>query len=170
MTIKFWGANKPNGYLSNFYFSDFVIDGVTYPTVEHYFQSKKFEGSTEKILVSSSNNRLEKVSHEAYIVGLSHPAETAKEGKRRDFPLRKDWEQVKEDVMYTALKAKFTQSLELAIKLRETGSVNLVEDSPYDYYWGVGRNKTGQNRLGVLLMRLRDEIANIIDKLNELDQ
>lgn len=142
MTIKFWGANNPNGYLSNFYFSDFVLNGVTYPTVEHYFQSKKFEGTP----------------YELHIIELNHPAETAKEGKRRDYPLRKDWEQVKEDVMYTALKAKFTQSLELAIKLRETDDANLVEDSPYDYYWGVGRNKTGQNRLGVLLMRLRDEL------------
>lgn len=158
MTIKFWGTNKLNGYLSNFYFSDFTLDGITYPTVEHYFQSKKFEGATEKILISSSNNRLEKVSHEAYIAGLSHPAETAKEGKRRDFPLRKDWEQVKEDVMYEGIKAKFMQNLELMVRLVDTHNAELVEDSPYDYYWGVGRNKTGQNRLGVLLMGLRDEL------------
>lgn len=142
MTIKFWGANNPNGYLSNFYESDFTINGVTYPTVEHYFQAKKFEGS----------------KYEDYILKLKTPKETAREGKRRDFPLRKDWEQVKEDVMYTALRAKFTQSLELTTKLIETGDANLVEDSPYDYYWGVGRNKTGQNRLGILLMRLRDEL------------
>lgn len=170
MTIKFWGANNPNGYLSNFYFSDFTLDGVTYPTVEHYFQSKKFEGSTEKILISNSNNRLEKVSHEAYIAGLSHPAETAKEGRRRDFQMRKDWEQVKEDVMYSGIKAKFTQSLELTSLLLNTKDEELVEDSPYDYYWGVGRSKTGQNRLGVLLMRLRNEITSIIDKMNEVDQ
>lgn len=150
--IKFWGANNPNGYLSNFYFSDFTIDGITYPTVEHYFQSKKFEGEVQ----------------ERYILSLDHPAQTAKEGKRRDFPLRKDWEQVKEDVMYEGIKAKFTQSLELSSKLCDTHSAELIEDSPYDYYWGVGRNKTGQNRLGVLLMRLRAEITDVIDELNKL--
>lgn len=152
MAIKFWGANKPNGYLSNFYFSGFIIDGTTYPTVEHYFQSKKFEG----------------LSQEKYILSLGHPAQTAKEGKRRDFPLRKDWEQVKEDVMYKGIKAKFTQNLELLKKLVDTGGKELIEDSPYDYYWGIGRNKTGQNRLGILLMELRGEISNVINEWNEL--
>lgn len=142
MTIKFWGANNPNGYLSNFYFSEFTLDGVAYPTVEHYFQAKKFEGTP----------------YEKYILNLDHPAQTAKEGKRRDFPLRKDWEQVKEDVMYEGLKGKFMQNLELMVRLVDTHDAELVEDSPYDYYWGVGRNKTGQNRLGILLMRLRDEL------------
>lgn len=75
MVVKFWGANKKNGYLSNFYVSMFIIDGIMYPTVEHYFQSKKFEGT----------------KYEDYIRQLKTPAETAKEGKRRDLPLRKDW-------------------------------------------------------------------------------
>jgi|SRR6185312_7786479 len=143
MTIKFWGANNPNGYLSNFYFSHFTINGVTYPTVEHYFQAKKFEGT----------------QYEDYILKLKTPKETAREGKRRDFPLRKDWERVKENVMYEGLKAKFTQNSELRALLCETEEKTLIEDSPYDYYWGVGRNKNGKNRLGVLLMKLREELV-----------
>jgi len=143
MTIKFWGAHNPNGYLSNFYASDFIIDGLTYPTVEHYFQSKKFEGT----------------EFEAYIVSLKTPKETAKEGKRRDLPLRKDWEQVKEDIMFTGLVAKFSQNPSLRKSLLKTGDVELIEASPYDYYWGVGKNGSGENRLGILLMILRDELA-----------
>jgi hypothetical protein len=117
------------------------IDGVIYPTVEHYFQSMKFEGT----------------GYDEYIRNLRYPSETAREGKRRDLPLRPDWEEVKEDIMYKALKVKFN-NYTLQKKLLETGNKELVEDSPYDSYWGVGRNGTGKNRLGILLMKLREEL------------
>lgn len=142
--IKFWGADRPNGYLSNFYFSDFVMDDVVYPTVEHYFQSKKFEGT----------------KWENYILSLTTPKDTAREGKRRDLPLRKDWESIKEEVMYDALHAKFSQSGKLKELLLNTGEQELVENSPFDNYWGVGREQMGRNRLGVLLMRLREDIKS----------
>lgn len=142
--IKFWGANRKNGAFSNFYLSDFTLDGIVYPTVEHYFQSKKFEGSVQ----------------EKYIRDLKHPAETAREGKRRDFPLRSDWENVKEDAMYEAIKAKFTQNPALKELLLATASQELVENSPYDSYWGVGRSGKGKNRLGILLMELREELRS----------
>jgi ribA/ribD-fused uncharacterized protein len=145
MVIKFWGADNPNGFLSNFYFSDVTFGDIVYPTVEHYFQSKKFEGT----------------KYEEYILYLDTPKEAAKEGKRRDLPFRKDWEKVKEDIMYEALQAKFYQSYSLSQMLISTGDHELIENSPYDYYWGVGRDKTGKNRLGILLMKLREEIKSI---------
>jgi ribA/ribD-fused uncharacterized protein len=60
--------------------------------------------------------------------------------------------------MLKGLRAKFNQSLELKNRLLETGNALLIEDSLYDYYWGVGRNKTGKNRLGALLMQVREEL------------
>jgi ribA/ribD-fused uncharacterized protein len=141
-SIKFWTPKGKLGFLSNFYSSEFKIGGVFYPTNEHFFQSQKFAGT----------------EYEEYIIRLQTPAETAKEGKRRDLPLRKDWEDVKEGIMLKGLRAKFNQSLELKNRLLETREAYLIEDSPYDYYWGVGRNKTGKNRLGVLLMQVREEL------------
>lgn len=155
MEIKFWGAKNKNGFLSNFYPSPFFVNGVRYPTVEHYFQSKKFEGT----------------EYEEYIRNLPTPAETAQQGKRRDLPLRKDWEEVKEDVMMTGLRAKFKQSKRLASLLLATESAILVEDSPYDYYWGIGFKGTGKNRLGVLLMKLRLEVyANTLASKEKYEQ
>jgi ribA/ribD-fused uncharacterized protein len=142
--IKFWGADNPNGFLSNFYPSPFTSYGLRYPTVEHYFQSKKFEGTR----------------FEYYILSLETPKETAREGKRRDLPLRSDWEQVKEEVMFQALREKFLSDKKLLNALIDTGNAKLVENSPYDYYWGVGRNGTGKNRLGELIMMLREVLAN----------
>jgi hypothetical protein len=101
--------------------------------------------------------KFEGTEYEEYIRTLNYPSETAREGKRRDLPLRKDWEEVKEDVMYRALKAKF-HNFHMWKKLMETGDKELIEDSPYDYYWGIGRNGTGKNRLGILLMKVREEL------------
>lgn len=43
--------------------------------------------------------------------------------------------------------------------LLSTNSKNLIEASPYDYYWGCGNDGSGQNRLGKLLMELRLELS-----------
>lgn len=139
MTIKFWGAHNQNGYLSNFYYAPFIHNGKRYETVEHWFQSKKFEGT----------------EYEDYIINLRTPKDTAREGKRRDLPLRKDWEVVKETIMFHGLLLKFNNNDKLRSLLLNTKDEELVEDSPYDYYWGIGRKGTGKNRLGVLLMQLR---------------
>jgi len=40
------------------------------------------------------------------------------------------------------------------------GSSTLVEDSPTDYYWGCGKDRTGRSMLGQLLMQLRDQYRN----------
>ncbi len=71
--------------------------------------------------------------------------------------MRDDWEAVKEDVMINALRKKF-QSPELRQMLLSTGKQELIENSPYDRYWGCGRDGRGNNRLGKLLMQVREEL------------
>lgn len=140
--IKFWTPNGYYGFLSNFYAAETVVDSCVYPTNEHFFQSQKFIGT----------------QHEIDIINSASPAESAKMGKSREYPLRKDWEQVKEEIMRIGLRAKFRQHPELREKLLATGAEALIENSPYDYYWGIGKDGTGQNRLGVLLMQVRSEL------------
>jgi ribA/ribD-fused uncharacterized protein len=73
--------------------------------------------------------------------------------------MRSDWEAAKEGVMMRALQEKFSQNPTLRAQLLRTAPSLLQEASPYDMYWGVGSSGTGQNRLGVLLMQLRSELA-----------
>jgi len=63
--------------------------------------------------------------------------------------------------MYTALIAKFA-NCKLAEKLFNTGHRPLIADAPGDAYWGVGPDGQGENRLGVLLTRVRYQIGNIV--------
>lgn len=71
--------------------------------------------------------------------------------------VRSDWESVKIDVMYKALKCKFTTYPHLNSMLLSTAGSVLVEASPHDLFWGGGRDGEGLNYLGRLLMQLRSE-------------
>jgi ribA/ribD-fused uncharacterized protein len=57
-----------------------------------------------------------------------------------------------------ALCAKFTQHDSLLTLLLATGDAEIVENAPGDRYWGCGRDGTGKNRLGALLMELREAL------------
>ena len=133
---------EPYGVFSNFSAHGFQLEGRYWPTSEHYFQAQKFAGT----------------AHEEEVLQAKTPKEAAERGRQRQRPLRPDWESVKEDVMRRALKAKFTTHAELKALLLETGEAPLVENAPGDRYWGSGRDGSGLNRLGHLLMELRQEL------------
>jgi ribA/ribD-fused uncharacterized protein len=139
--IKFYGTQGPHGYLSNFApwgFSDET--GTYWPTVEHYFQAQKFDRDSD---------------HYAACLTAATPAEAKRWG--RSGKLRDDWEDVKEEVMLRALRWKFAFNHDLRRQLTET-SKKLVENSPKDSYWGIGKRGEGKNRLGALLMQVREEM------------
>ncbi len=130
-----------NNYLSNFYPSPFVDnDGLQWPTGEHYFQAHKFFGISQKQFDAVRN--------------ASNPGKAKQLG--RLYRLRNDWEQVKEDIMLQALRYKFLQNSMLLELLLKTGNSELIEHRP-DPYWGDNIDGTGKNRLGALLMVVRDE-------------
>ncbi len=141
--IYFFRKGEPFSELSNFAPSEFEADGVRWPTVEHYFQAQKFKDA----------------SHRERIRGARSPMEAKTLGQTRQVPIRSDWESVKEQVMKKALRLKF-QNPRLRSLLLSTKNRMLVEDSPHDRYWGCGRDGKGKNRLGILLMEVRDEIRN----------
>jgi ribA/ribD-fused uncharacterized protein len=119
------------------------LDDRRWPTVEHYFQAQKF---------------LEFDLQE--IIRRAPTAQRAVElGRNPCLPLRADWHDVRENMMYRALRAKFTQYPQLAERLVLTGDAQLINDSPDDAQWGAGPDRCGRNRLGISLMRLRAELA-----------
>jgi len=140
MAIKFWGPDEKYGLFSNFANTPLVIDGDHYPTAEHYFQAMKTVNSADwKRIV------------EAY---------SPKDAKHlgRKVQMREDWETVKCTVMMTVLQEKAQQCPAFRELLLSTGDEELIEDSPFDYYWGCGRDGSGRNMLGELLMDVRTEL------------
>jgi ribA/ribD-fused uncharacterized protein len=127
-------------WLSNFEKVEITMpDGITYPSIEHAFQAHKV------IDLEARQN----------IANLSTPKDAKKLG--RHLKLREDWEEVKFDVMLTALRLKF-QTPWLREMLLQTGHAELVEGNTWgDTVWGVC-NGVGKNHLGRLLMKVRREL------------
>ncbi len=144
MPIYFYLPRDEWGWLSNFSPHGVELDGAFWPTVEHYFQAAKFVETDP--------------AHAALIRRASKPRFAARLGRDRGHPLRRDWEQVKDDIMRRAVQRKFSVHAELTRLLLDTGDEPLVEASPVDFYWGCGGDGTGLNRLGVILMEVRAEL------------
>ena len=71
---------------------------------------------------------------------------------------RADWEVVKEEVMRRAIRAKFEQNRELRELLLETGDEELIHESRSDLFWGRTLDGKGENRLGLILMEIRQAL------------
>ncbi len=144
MAIYFYIPTERYGAFSNFSPHGVELDGLWWPTVEHYFQAQKFEDAAyrEKI-------RLARI-----------PRDAKNLGRTRDYPLRADWENVKDEIMLRACLKKFETHPEPRELLLSTGDEELVENAPSDYYWGCGQDGSGQNRLGQILMQVRDILLN----------
>jgi ribA/ribD-fused uncharacterized protein len=141
--IQFYSKKGDYGCFSNFYPSPFSVNKKLYRTVEHYFQSKKFEG----------------LEQEQIVIDAPTPAKAFKLGRTKTVKRRGDWEVVKNDIMYEGLKYKFSIHKDLRDKLLETGEAKLVEHTVKDSYWADGGDGSGKNMLGKLLMKLRDELG-----------
>jgi hypothetical protein len=140
--IRFYRVRDPYGCFSNFSAHRVEIDGLIWPTTEHYFQAMKFAGTL----------------HEDDVRMAKTPREAADMGRDRSRPLRPDWERVKDAIMEHAVFAKFTQHDDLRASLLATGDATLIEHTKNDRYWGDGGDGTGRNMLGITLMKVREEL------------
>lgn len=136
-------------------------DYSTWLSVEHYYQAHKFVGVDDPVAQDCVEN----------IKSAKSPEEAARIGRsmQRQHPdlVRSDWESVKIDVMYRALKCKFSIYPHLNSMLLSTAGCVLVEASPHDLFWGGGRDGEGLNYLGRLLMQLRSEFLGEPPTLSE---
>ena len=165
-SMRFYKSWDVNGALSNF--SPHPIDAplvwvgreddtdaknmCEWPTVEHFYQAQKFGGVDDP----DAREAMEAIR------AASSPEEAARIGRtlQRTNPrlIRPDWDECKERVMRDALRAKLTRHAAPRNLLLGSRAARqcVLEDSPTDAVWGVGRDGTGGNLLGRLLMELRD--------------
>lgn len=140
MAIYFYKINDEYGCFSNFSKHGFELNGKYWMTSEHYFQAQKFVETEfeEQVRLSAT------------------PMEAANKGRDRSKPLRKDWEEVKDDIMRRAVLEKFKANTDARNMLLSTGNEDIIEKTTKDYYWGCGEDGTGENMLGKILMETRE--------------
>ena len=146
--------NKFDGkyaFLSNYHPCAVFYEGIAYPSVEHAFQAAKTLDMTQRYEIAN----------------MKTPGAAKRAG--RTLNLRSDWEEVKTQVMEDCLREKFRDT-ELLAKLLGTGDHFLIEGTTWhDQCWGIctcekcGGN--GENRLGKLLMKIRDEYRAIYEEI-----
>jgi ribA/ribD-fused uncharacterized protein len=145
MTIYFYKVDEPYGCFSNFSPHGIRRKGLHWPTVEHYYQAHKFIGVEDESIIAKIRN-------------APTPDEAAKLGRDPSRTVRSNWDWVKLGIMREAVLTKFLTHLDIQGILLGTEDLLIVEDSPTDYFWGCGADRTGQNHLGQMLMSVREEI------------
>ena len=135
-------------FLNNFYNAPVFYNGLLYKNSEAAFHAQKTLNLKDRERFTEYN-----------------PSRSKKEGRKLN--LRQDWETVKDNIMYEICKAKFSQNIDLKHKLIDTGNQYLEEGTTgwHDNYWGncecdKCKNFVGQNKLGRILMRIREELKH----------
>lgn len=154
--IGFHNPDEQYGFLSNWYLSDFTVDGVSFSSMEQYMMYQKAvvfkdKDIASKILKTDDVKRIKEYGRQ-----VSNYDDTV-------------WNGVRQIVIYKGLLEKFRQNGKLKKELLDTGDDILAECAVSDKIWGIGlsmkdSNKNdikawrGQNLLGFALMLVRDEL------------
>ena len=130
-------------FLSNFYESPVTFNGHTFQNNEAAFQAEKtLDETVKKSFCDLKPNKAKSIG--------------------RKIQLRPDWETVKEEKMLRIVRAKFIQNKALQEKLLATGDAYLEEGNDWgDKIWGTV-NGEGQNLLGKILMKVRNELKTML--------
>ncbi len=151
--ICFHNPDEMNGYLSNWYLSDFYMGGIQYSSMEQYMMY-------QKALLFEDREIAEQILHTQNVGKIK--------ALGRSVMNYEDliWNGMRQLIVYQGLLEKFRQNIELEENLLATQNHILAECAVQDRIWGIGlsmkderrfdTNKwQGQNLLGFSLMRVR---------------
>lgn len=145
-TIKFNSKIPEYAFLSAFYPGPFVAPlgkkMVLFPHREAYYQAHK---TKDKVQIAKIVNSLD--GSRAKYFG------SAKGGAR----IIDNFDSKRKDIMREAIRYQMTQNPLLRALLYSTGNAKIVEEAPWDDYFGNGRDGNGKNVHGKLLREYRDE-------------
>ena len=154
--IGFHNPSEDYGFLSNWYLSDFQIDGITFTSMEQYMMYKKAvcfkdENIAKQILAEKNVSKIKELGR--LVSGYDDHI----------------WNGVRQIIIYEGLLAKFSQNEFLKGRLLDTKNSILAECAVKDRIWGIGLSMTdpkrlmlaewqGQNLLGYALMLVRGRL------------
>ncbi len=154
--ICFHNSNEENGYLSNWYHSDFMVDGMKFSSMEQFMMYRKAVCFHDNLIAK----QILETEDVAAIKALG------REVSNYDDHV---WNGVRQITVYEGLLAKFSQNDDLKKKLESTGNAILAECAVRDRIWGIGlsmhdprrmnpKQWNGKNLLGYTLMMVRDKV------------
>ncbi len=153
--VFFHNPDEENGYLSNWFLSDFTAGGVAYSSMEQYMMHRKalLFGDEEAVAGIMATTDVAKIK--ALGRGVTPYDDTI-------------WNGMRQIIIYEGLLEKFRQNDDLRARLLATGDKLMAECAVQDKVWGIGLSMTdqrrhdisqwrGQNLLGFALMQVREK-------------
>ena len=154
--ICFHNPDEENGFFSNWYLSDFSINGISFTSMEQYMMYQKAvcfqdENIAEQILATKDVAKIKELGR--CVSGYNDQY----------------WNGVRQIIVFEGLLAKFTQNELLKKQLKDTQNAILAECAVKDRIWGIGVSMKdadrldkakwkGQNLLGYALMLVREKL------------
>ena len=168
--ICFHNPDEENGYLSNWYLSEFTVDDITFSSMEQYMMYEKailfHDQETAKKILQTDNV--------AEIKDLGRIVQNFDDTA---------WVKSREEIVYKGVLEKFRQNPELRKRLERTGEEVIAECAVKDRIWGIGLSMKdedrfcvdrwkGQNLLGKILMDVRKDIkqGNYEKKIRQVEE
>lgn len=156
--ICFHNPNEENGYLSNWYMSEFTFDDIKFSSMEQYMMYQKAVTFRDYDVAKD-------------IMETDDVAEIKALGRKVKNYSDVIWNGMRQIVIYQGLFAKFQQNAILKQQLLETGDSIIAECAVRDTIWGIGLSMKdtkrfdinewqGTNLLGFALMAVRKELKN----------
>lgn len=153
--ICFHNPEEENGYLSNWYLSDFIWEDISFTSAEQYMMYRK------AILFNDTDTA-------SQILETIDVASIKSLGRTVTPYIDSVWAEKRYELVYPGIYEKFKQNSDLCNKLLSTGDAILAECAVKDKIWGIGismhdlrrfspQQWKGQNLLGKALMQVRHE-------------
>ena len=154
--VCFHNPEEENGYLSNWYLTNFVVDNIKFSSMEQFMMYKKAVCFSDREIAES-------------ILKTSDVAKIKELGRKVSGYQENIWNGVRQIIVYKGLIEKFSQNAMLKEQLKETKDSVLAECAVKDRIWGIGLSMNdpkrmdinqwkGQNLLGYALMMVREKL------------
>lgn len=156
--VCFHNPWEENGWLSNWHIADFVVDGITFSSVEKYMMFRK------ALLFGDKRSA-------DMILRVDNPEIIKNIGRQVSGYYEQAWNGTRQLVVFRGNFEKFRQNAELRKLLIDTDDSILAECAVKDRVWGIGLSMhnpdrfdmskwKGTNLLGWTLVKVRRYLAD----------